>query len=71
MAYMRYRLQFKEATTHPYIIGNHSYPYPTYRWIDIAISDDLEALEKHFDKMAPPDSKYRECYRIEDAGERE
>jgi uncharacterized protein Usg len=69
---MRYRLQFKEATTHPYVIGNHSFPYQTYIWKDLAISNDLEALEKHLEKylhtIAPA---YRERFRIEDTGERE
>ena len=42
---MRYRLQRKETIFMPCIIGNHSYPLPTYRWKDIAISDDRTALE--------------------------
>ena len=43
---MRYRLQRKERIFRPCIIGNHSYPLPTYRWKDVAVSDDLEALKK-------------------------
>ena len=42
---MRYRLQRKESVSLPCIIGNHSYPLPSYRWKDIAVSDDLEALK--------------------------
>lgn len=42
---MRYRLQRRESISRPCIIGNHSYPLPTYRWKDVAVSDDLEALK--------------------------
>ena len=30
----------------PCIIGNHSYPLPTYRWKDIVVSNDRAELEK-------------------------
>ena len=53
---MRYRLQIKESIHHPYVIGNRSYPYPTFRWKDIAVSDDLEALKKC---MTMKDDRYR------------
>ena len=43
---MRYRLQYKEPIVRPNILGNHSFPIHTYRWKDIAASDDRAALEK-------------------------
>ena len=43
----RYRLQRKEAFSMPNVLGNHSMPVKTYRWKDIAVSEDLEALKKH------------------------
>lgn len=43
---MRYRLQYKELIARPNILGNHSFPIHTYRWKDIAASDDRAALEK-------------------------
>lgn len=43
---MRYRLQRKEAYAIPNILGNHSFPVHTYRWKDVAASDDRFALEK-------------------------
>lgn len=41
----RYRLQRKEPYSMPCVIGNCSYPLPTYRWKDIAVSSDRAALE--------------------------
>jgi len=55
---MRYRLQRKEPYTMPNILGGHSFPVHTYRWKDIAASDDREALERIM-----PNNK---DYRIED-----
>ena len=43
---MRYRLQRKEPYTLPNILGNHSMPVYTYRWVDIAMSEDKKNLEK-------------------------
>ena len=43
----RYRLQRKEPHTTPNILGNHSMPVKTYRWKDIAASNDFRELEKH------------------------
>lgn len=60
---MRYRLQRKEPYAMPNILGNHSFPVHTYRWRDIAISDDLEALKK----LMPDNLKYR----IEDMQKKE
>lgn len=54
----RYRLQRKETVALPNVLGNCSYPVYTYRWKDIAISDDREVLER-----MKPDNKN---YRIED-----
>ena len=58
---MRYRLQRKTAYSMPNILGNRSYPLPTYRWKDIAASDDLNQLIEIMQNMVP-----RENYRIED-----
>ncbi len=55
---MRYRLQQKSAFAMPNILDNHSFPVHTYRWKDIAASDDRSALEK----LMPN----HENYRIED-----
>lgn len=55
---MRYRLQRKEQYVKPNVLGNHSMPVYTYRWKDIAASDDRKALEEIM-----PDTK---DYRIED-----
>lgn len=55
---MRYRLQRKEAYTLANILGNHSFPVHTYRWKDVAASNDRAALEKLM-----PNGK---DYRIED-----
>ena len=52
---MRYRLQYKEPIARPNILGNRSFPVHTYRWKDIAVSDDRAALEK----MMPNDKEYR------------
>lgn len=42
---MRYRLQRKEQIARPNILGNHSFPVYSFRWKDIALSDDRSALE--------------------------
>ncbi len=55
---MRYRLQRKEPYTLPNILGNHSMPVYTYRWVDIAMSEDKKNLEKIM--------LLNENYRIED-----
>ena len=55
---MRYRLQRKEQIVRPNVLGNHSFPVYTYRWKDIAASDDYTALEKLMQKS--------KAYRIED-----
>jgi hypothetical protein len=63
---MRFRLQFKEAIDKSYVIGNTFFPYHSYRWKDIAVSDDYQALEEYFDKKYPSSSKYRNLFRIKD-----
>ena len=55
---MRYRLQRKETVARPNVLGNHSMPVYTYRWRDIAASDDRDELERIM-----PNKK---DYRIED-----
>lgn len=56
---MRYRLQRREQYVTPNILGGHSFPLYTYRWKDIAASNDRQALED----MMP---KTNSLYRIED-----
>ena len=51
----RYRLQRKEPYTMPNVLGNHSMPVRTYRWKDMALSDDFEELKKHL----PNNEEYR------------
>ena len=58
---MRYRLQRKTAYSMANILGNCSYPVPTYRWKDIAASDDKNQLIEIMQNMVP-----HENYRIED-----
>ena len=43
---MRFRLQRKEAVARPNVLGNHSFPVHTYRWVDIAMCDDRKTLEQ-------------------------
>ena len=57
---MRYRLQRKEKIARPNVLGNRSFPIYTYRWVDVAISDDIRAL-----KAIMPNDR---MYRIEDTG---
>lgn len=52
---MRYRLQRKEAYAMPNTLGNHSFPVHTYRWKDVAASDDRAALEE----LMPNSMDYR------------
>ena len=61
---MRYRLQRKEPYTMPNILGNHSMPVHTYRWKDIAISDDLEALKKAMPMKAQKVGKMKKPVRL-------
>lgn len=56
---MRYRLQRKEHVAMRNVLGNHSMPVHTYRWKDIAASDDRETLVA----ITPKDNAE---YRIED-----
>ena len=52
---LRYRLQTKETVARPNILGNHSCPVITYRWKDVAASDDRSELEK----IMPNNREYR------------
>ena len=54
----RFRLQRKERVAMPCIIGNRSFPLPTFRWKDIAISDDATALED-LRRCCEPAENYR------------
>ena len=51
----RYRLQRRESVVMPNILGNHSMPVYTYRWKDIAVSDDKAALLN----IMPEDGRHR------------
>ena len=63
MGRLRYRLQRKETVAMPNILGGHSFPVHTYRWRDIAASDDKDALEN---ALLNP---FSEDYRIIDTDE--
>ena len=63
MGRLRYRLQRKETVAMPNILGGHSFPVYTYRWRDIAASDDKDALEN---ALLNP---FSEDYRIIDTDE--
>ena len=52
---MRYRLQRQEQVAMPNILGNHSLPVYTYRWRDVAASDDYGELLK----LMPQDGQHR------------
>ena len=41
-----YRLERKERYVMPNILGNRSYPVPTYRWKTIAICEEKQPLEE-------------------------
>lgn len=51
----RYRLQRRESVAMPNILGNHSMPVYTYRWKDVAVSDDKASLLG----VMPQGDKYR------------
>lgn len=51
----KYRLQRKDRYLMKNILGNCSFPVDTYRWKDIAMSDDYSALEK----LMPDNKNYR------------
>lgn len=56
---MRYRLQRKEQYVHPNTLGNRSFPVYSFRWKDIAASDDLNRLEKYQAEQRLIGEKYR------------
>lgn len=58
---MRYRLQRKESYAMPNVLGNHNFPVYTYRWVDIAVSDDIDVLKEYAGDLLSKDN-----YRIED-----
>lgn len=45
MSDYKYRLQIKEQTVRPNILGNCSFPVYTTRWRDIATSSCIEPLK--------------------------
>ena len=62
----RFRLQQKERISRRNLIGNVYYPTPSYRWMDIAISNDLEALKKMKNEISTIKQIGFGEYRIED-----
>ena len=40
----RYILEAKEQYVMPNILGGRSYPVYTYRWVGIALSNDIDSL---------------------------
>lgn len=63
---MRYRLQYKQPYAMPNVLGNHSFPVHTYKWVDIAASNDLEALKEYAGARI-----HNSKYRIEDTRKNE
>ena len=55
----RYRLQRKETVHRMNVIGNHTYPTPSYMWKDVAASDNFEALKKLFEDSRFSVANYR------------
>ena len=62
--FYRYRIQRKTPYSMPCIIGNRSYPLPTYRWVDILATIDLKSAISILESYSP---KEREIHRIEDS----
>lgn len=58
---MRYRLQRKESVAMPNVLWNRSFPVYSYRWKDVAVSDNRKLLEE----LIPDDG---DKYRVEDTG---
>jgi hypothetical protein len=68
MSGARYRLQRREQAVMPNVLGNHSFPVYTYRWRDIAASDDKAELAN----LMPAGNGYRiEDTRPQEAGKGE
>lgn len=57
----RYRLQHKQSYVMPNILGGRSFPVYTYKWVDIAVSDDKTKLEEYAGELLKT-----KLYRIED-----
>ena len=64
--FYKYRLQAKQPYTMPNVLGNHSMPVHTYRWVDIAVSNSKEALEEMIIKLKEDNPK--KAFRIEEFG---
>ena len=60
----KYRLQKKEPFAIPNVLGNHNFPVHTYRWVDIAVSNDKEGLTNYMNVLQQQHQKNE--YRIED-----
>ena len=60
----RYRIQRKIPYAMPCIIGNHSMPLPTYKWVDIMATGDLKSAISILESYS---LKEREIHRIEDS----
>ncbi len=69
---MRYRLQNKEPFTY-WDRTAKPVPVHTYRWVDIAVSDDIEALIEHMGGELPKDYRIvntEDFYKVVRAGGR-
>ena len=53
---LRYRVQKKERTSRPYIIGNKSFPLPVFIWRDIYAAENIDVLRKYY---KPGNKNYR------------
>lgn len=61
--FYRYRLQRKEPYAMPNILGGHSMPVHTYRWVDVAATINLKRAIFLLESYSPEE---REIHRIED-----
>lgn len=46
-----YFLEQRKKFTTPNILGGRSFPVPTWRWKQIAASEDKNALEEHLERI--------------------
>lgn len=43
---MKYAIEREEPVSKPYVIGNTIFPYKTWEWKEVALSDSKETLEE-------------------------
>lgn len=56
---MMYCLEYKEICAMPNILGGHSMPVYTFRWKQLALSEDKKALQKIIDNSPGYKDRYR------------